>query len=158
MEIQIVSVKTSSTLFGPFFHSHLRCYLVPSTLKLFWSFVVITFSFPNTLNFQLPLPCLHSLNSIQFTLQLLKVLSFPLLSAHLFLFFFSCEMMPFISCTFTLVGVSGGSWDKSMCPTHCGEWKLLTLFFLGTNNRKFDKSEYFFRIFEQTMFFVHHSF
>lgn len=67
-------------------------------------------------------------------------------------------MMSFISFSFTLVGVSGGSWDKGMCPTHCGEWKLLTLFFLGTNNRKFDKSESFFRIFEQTLMFFRSSF
>lgn len=34
--------------------------------------------------------------------------------------------------------------------------KLLTLFFLSKNNGKFDKSVYFFRIFEQaTMFLVH---
>ena len=59
--------------------------------------------------------------------------------------------MSFISFTFISVGVSGGSWDKGVCPFHHGDLKVLTLFFLSKDSRKLDKSMYFFRIFEQTI-------
>lgn len=84
---------------------------------------LVCFCSLNTLNFQLSLPCLHSVTSTQFTLLLPEIfLSSFLLSSCLFIF--SCEIMSFISFTFILVGISGGSWDKGMCPTHSGELEV----------------------------------
>lgn len=61
--------------------------------------------------------------------------------------------MSFISLTFILVGVSGASWAKSMCPTHHSDLEVAYSVLLYSN-RKVNIVVYFFRIFKQTMLFL----